>query len=86
MFKDSCTSISKRVGMEAGKLKSAITGLSLDLRSVEEHLGIKLGPRTLVHKKYENTVNNFLISYVQQDEEDAKEYLEKAARIRKCLG
>jgi len=78
--------VSRRAGMEEEKLRSALTELLLDLKAVEEKLGIKLGPKNLAQKKYENIVSNFLISYMERDDEEAKGYLEEAARIRKCLG
>lgn len=78
--------VARRAGMEEEKLRSALTKLSLDLKAVEEKLGIKLEPRNLTQRKYENTVSNFLISYIERDDEEAKGYLEEAARIRKCLG
>jgi len=78
--------VSRRAGMEEEKLRSALTELLLDLKVVEEKLGIKLGPKNLAQKKYENIVSNFLISYMERDDMEAKGYLEEAARIRKCLG
>ena len=77
---------SRRAGMEEERLRSALTELLLDLKTVEEQLSIKLGPKNLTQEKYENIVNNFLISYIEQDDEEAKGYLEEAARIRKCIG
>jgi len=58
----------------------------LDLEAIHNLLGIKLGPSNLTHRKYENTVGNFLISYIEREDEKAKEYLTEAARIRKFLG
>jgi hypothetical protein len=42
--------------------------------------------KNLAQRKYENIVSNFLISYMERDDEEAKRYLEEAAKIRKCLG
>ena len=78
--------VSRRAGVEEEKLRSALTELLLDLKVVEEKLGIILGPKNLAQKKYENVVSNFLISYIERDDEEAKRHLEEAARIRKCLG
>ena len=78
--------VSRRAGVEEGRLKSALTELLLDLKVVEEKLGIKLGPKSLAQRKYENIVSNFFISYMERDDEEAKRYLEEAARLRKCLG
>lgn len=77
---------SRRAGIAEERLRSALTEILLDLKAVEEQLSIKLGPKNLTQEKYENIVNNFLISYVEQDDEGAKGYFEEAARIRKCIG
>jgi len=78
--------VAKRAGMAEEQLKSALSKLLIDLQTVEEQLGIKLGPINLTQRKYENTVSNFLISHIEQNHENAKEYLEEAARLRECLG
>jgi phosphoenolpyruvate carboxylase len=81
-----CKQVSGRTGAEEKRLRSALTELSLDLKAVEEKLNVKLGPRNLAQKKYENIVGNFLISYIERDDEEAKQYLVEAAKLRKCLG
>lgn len=78
--------VAKRAGMEEERLKSALTRLLQDLEATHNALGIKLGPKNLTHRKYENTVENFLISYIKREDEKAKGYLKEAARIRKFLG
>jgi len=78
--------VSRRAGVEEEKLRLALAELLLDLKAVEEKLGIKLGPKILAQRKYENMVSNFLISYLERDDEEAKGHLEDAAKIRKCLG
>jgi phosphoenolpyruvate carboxylase len=78
--------VAKRAEMEEERLSSALTGLLLDIKVAQEDLGIKFGPRNLTHRKYENTVSNFLISYMERNDEEAKDYLEEAARLRKSLG
>jgi len=78
--------VSRRAGAEEQRLRSALTELLLDLKVVEEKLGIKLGPKILAQRKYENIVGNFFISYMERDDEEAKGYLEEAARLRRCLG
>lgn len=78
--------ISKRAGMGGERLREALAEIILDLKAVEGSLGIKLGPRSLTQRKYENTVNNFLISYIEREEVEAKRYIEEAARIRRCIG
>jgi phosphoenolpyruvate carboxylase len=78
--------VSRRAGVDEEKLRSTLTELLLDLKVVEEQLGIKLGSKNLAQRKYENIVSNFLISYLEREDEEAKRYLEEAARMRKCLG
>jgi len=78
--------VSRKAGVEEKRLRSALTALLLDLKVVEEKLGIKLGPKNLAQRKYENIVNNFLISYIERNDEEAKGYLEEAAKLRRCLG
>lgn len=83
---DRCKRVSQRAGMEEERLRSALKELSRDLETVQENIGINLGPRNLTQRKHENTLGNFLISYIEHDDGEAKENLEEAARIRKCLG
>jgi phosphoenolpyruvate carboxylase len=78
--------VSRRAGVNEDKLRSALTELLLDLKVVEEKLGIRLGPKSLVQRKYENIVGNFFISYMERDDEEARGYLEEAAWLRRCLG
>ncbi|PVX25376.1 MAG: phosphoenolpyruvate carboxylase [Candidatus Bathyarchaeum sp.] len=78
--------VAKRAQMNEERLKSALTRFMLDINVAQEDLGIKFGPRNLTHRKYENTVSNFLISYMEQDDQNAKSYLEQAAQLRKSLG
>jgi len=78
--------VAKRAEMEEERLSSALTRLLLDIKVAQEDLGIKFGPRNLTHRKYENTVSNFLISYLERNNEEAKDCLEEAAKLRKSLG
>ena len=82
MYKD----VAKRAGMNEESLRSALTRLLLDINVAQEDLGINFGPRNLTHRKHENTVSNFLIAYMEQNNEEAKDYLQEAARLRKSLG
>ncbi|MCJ7714385.1 phosphoenolpyruvate carboxylase [Candidatus Bathyarchaeota archaeon] len=86
MLMEMCHVVAKRAGMEEDRLKSGLSKLLADLQAVEEQMGIKLGSINLSQRKYENTVSNFLISYIEQNHEKAKEHLEEAARLRKSLG
>lgn len=76
----------KTFGVDSEKLRSAITDIIRDLHAVEENLSIRLGPQTFSQMKYENTLNNFLIAFLEQDKEEAKRFLIEAAKIRRCLG
>ncbi|MCS7137508.1 MAG: phosphoenolpyruvate carboxylase [Candidatus Caldarchaeum sp.] len=57
-----------------------------DLETAENMLDVKVGPRTFSERKYLNLVNNFLLSYLENDTASAAEELLKAARARRCLG
>ena len=57
-----------------------------DIQTAEEMFGIKVGPRKLSERKYNNILNNFLISYMEDDQTSASSELISAARIRRCLG
>lgn len=72
--------------MEEKRLSSGLTKLISDIKVAQENLGVKFGPRSLTQRKYENTVSNFLISYMEKSNEEAKENLELAAKLRNSLG
>jgi phosphoenolpyruvate carboxylase len=76
----------KRAGMPEEKLKEALTAVIEDLNTVEEKLDIKLGPRGFAQRKHENFTNNFLLSYLQKQDAEAKTALVESAKLRKCLG
>jgi len=82
MYKD----VAKRAVMEEKRLSSGLTKLISDIKVAQENLGVKFGPRSLTQRKYENTVSNFLISYMEKSNEEAKENLELAAKLRNSLG
>jgi phosphoenolpyruvate carboxylase len=86
MLMNMYSDVAKRVGMQAENLRSALARFVLDIEVAQEVLGIRFGPRNLTHRKYENTVSNFLISYLEGDDEEAKNYLEEAAKLRRSLG
>jgi phosphoenolpyruvate carboxylase len=78
---------SAKANMSVEKLETALTKILEDLKTVEEKLVIKLGPRTPSQKRHGNFTNNFLISYLERDNpEEARLDLIEAAKIRKCLG
>jgi phosphoenolpyruvate carboxylase len=78
--------VAKRANMNEEKLRSALAKLMSDIKVAQEDLGIKFGARNLMHRKYENTVSNFLISYIEHNDQDAKDYLEESAQLRQSLG
>ena len=78
--------VAERAGMNEEKLKIALTKILNDLKTVEENLGVKLGPRSPTQRKHENFTNNFLISYIEREEDEAKKALLEAAKLRRCLG
>lgn len=86
MLADLYGNVAKMVKMKKERLRLAITDIMKDLSMVEENLGVKLGPKNLTQRKYENMVNDFLISLIEQNDKDAKKYVAEAAAIRKCLG
>jgi phosphoenolpyruvate carboxylase len=78
--------IAKRANMNVDNLRLALTRILADLKTVEEELDLKLGPRTSSQRKHENFTNNFLISYLENEEKEAKKALVEAAKLRNCLG
>ena len=86
MIIDAHPRVARRAKMSRDKLKAALGGLMSDLAAVEDALSVKLGPRGSMSKKYENFINNFLISYIENDENEARTAFLEAARLRRCLG
>ncbi|MCW4006113.1 MAG: phosphoenolpyruvate carboxylase [Candidatus Bathyarchaeota archaeon] len=78
--------IAKRANMDVDKLRLALTRILADLKSAEDTLNIKVGPQTLAQRKHENFTNNFLISYMEHEDNEAKKALTEAAKLRRCLG
>jgi len=78
--------IAKRANMNVDDLRLALTRILADLKTVEENLDLKLGPRTSTQRKHENFTNNFLISYLEKEDKEASKALVEAAKLRKCLG
>jgi hypothetical protein len=67
-------------------LKDTLTKILSDLNITESSLNIKLGPKSLTHRKHENATSSFLISYIEKDDKEAINYFVESARIRRCLG
>ena len=78
--------VSKRSEIDEGRLSSGLTQILSDVSVAQENLGIKFGPRTLNERKYENAVNNFLICYLERQDDEAGYYIKEAAQLRKSLG
>jgi phosphoenolpyruvate carboxylase len=78
--------VAEKAGTSKEKMKFALTKILDDLQAVKEKLDIKLGPRTLTQKRHENFANNFLISYLESEDDEAKKALIEAAKLRRCLG
>lgn len=77
---------SRRANMDEGKLKGALSNIVDDLKTVEEILRFNVGPKGCAQRKHENFVNNFLIAFLQKDDDEAEKALIESAKIRKCLG
>jgi len=86
MLLDMYQDFASRVPMNKENLKHSLTLIMADFKAIEEKLSIHLGSRTLSHRKHENLVSNFLISYYEKEDKDAKISLLEAASIRKGLG
>jgi phosphoenolpyruvate carboxylase len=78
--------VAKRANMNEEKLRAALLNSLEDLKTVEEKFAIKLGPKDSAQRKHENFTNNFLISMIEHEDEEAKRALVEAAKMRKCLG
>ena len=76
----------ERAGMNEEQFKTAIAKIMNDLKATEEKLGIKLGPRNPTQRRHENFTNNFLISYIEREDDEARKALLEAAKLRRCLG
>ncbi|MFH1328124.1 MAG: phosphoenolpyruvate carboxylase [Candidatus Bathyarchaeota archaeon] len=86
MLMDMYKKVAERAGMSGEKLKTVLTKLLDDLKTVEGSLGVKLGPKNTSQRKHENFSNNFLLSYLEGENSEAiKAYLE-TAKLRRCLG
>lgn len=86
MIADAAQQVSNLAKMSEVDLQNAISEILMDLNVVEEIFNLKLGPRNLIQRRYENAINDFLIAILDQDHEAAKKRLIEAARIRRCLG
>jgi len=86
MLMDLTEKVAKRAGMMKDQLESSLAGLMADLASVEEFFSLHLAPRNHTDKRHANFINNFLISYIDGDEEEARKAFLEAATLRQCIG
>lgn len=78
--------VAEKACMNGEKLRNVLTKILEDLKAAEDALGVKLGPRSLSQRRHANLINNFLISYVEDNSEEANSALVEAAKIRRSLG
>jgi phosphoenolpyruvate carboxylase len=76
--------IAKPLGLE--DVKKALPNVMKGLSAAQEHFDVRAGPRSLNERKHENTVNNFLISLAEGNEQEARRYLVEAAQLRRSMG
>jgi phosphoenolpyruvate carboxylase len=86
MLMEMSQNVSKRANMSEENLKTVLSNILDDLKTVEERLSVRLGPKGVLQRKHENFTNNFLLSYLQNDDIEAKKSLVESAKLRKCLG
>ncbi|MEM3511339.1 MAG: phosphoenolpyruvate carboxylase [Candidatus Jordarchaeales archaeon] len=86
MLMEAHEKVAKKAGVERERLSFALSKILQDVEAAQNHLEAKIGPRSFLHRKHENTINNFLIAYIEENPEEARRYLQEAAIIRKCLG
>jgi phosphoenolpyruvate carboxylase len=78
--------LAKRANMTEETVRKAMQNSLEDLKTVEEELNVKLGAKSVCGRKHENFTSNFLLSYLQKEDQEAKKALLESAKIRKCLG
>ncbi len=76
----------KRANMNEEKLRNALSNILDNFETVEETFTVKLGPKGVSQRKHENFTNNFLLSYMQNEDIEARKALVESAKLRKCLG
>ena len=72
--------------MTEEKLKETLSNTKEDFTTVEKCLRVKLGPKGIDQRKHENFTNNFLLSFLQKEDAEARKSLIESAKLRKCLG
>ncbi len=78
--------VAKKAGIPVETFRDSLGRLMADLSMVEERFSVKLGPRNNESKKHDNFTNNFLISYAEGEDAEARDAFNQAARLRHSLG
>ncbi len=68
-------------------LKTVVAEILSDIEELENRTGIKVGPRTLSHRKHQNIANNTLIALAEEaSSTDVTRYIVESGRLRFSLG
>jgi phosphoenolpyruvate carboxylase len=86
LLKDTFKDVAVRSGMTSEDLRNGLADLMSDLSVAEDAVSVHLGPTGSANRRHENFVNNFLISYTDKSDEDARIAITEAAKIRRCIG
>lgn len=78
--------IAAKANMSQERLVNALLEIKDDLKTVEETFALRLGSKGIMQRKHENFTNNFLLSYMQNEDNEARVALVESAKLRKCLG
>jgi len=69
------------------QLRSVVAEILSDIQELENRIGIKVGPRTLSHRKHQNITNNTLIALAEEStHSDVTRYIVESGRLRFSLG
>lgn len=68
-------------------LRSVVAEILSDIQELENRTAIKVGPRTLSHRKHQNIANNTLIAFTEEaSRTDVTRYIVESGRLRFSLG
>jgi phosphoenolpyruvate carboxylase len=68
-------------------LRSVVAEILSDIQELENRTTIKVGPRTLSHRKHQNIANNTLIAFAEESSRvDVTRYIVESGRLRFSLG
>ena len=85
MLKNEGRKLAAKANMSQERLLGSLNMFKVYLKTIEENLGIRIGPTNLSQRNYENIICDFIISYME-DDVDARKNMVEAAMLRKCLG